>query len=74
MTARVIIKVADNGCGMSEDVLDKIFVPFFSTRKNGTGIGLNLCKQIMQIHKGTISVQSVENEGTAFYLRFRIDI
>lgn len=35
------------------------------------GIGLNLCKQIMQIHKGTISVQSVENEGTAFYLRFQ---
>jgi two-component system, NtrC family, nitrogen regulation sensor histidine kinase NtrY len=68
--ARVIIKVADNGSGMSEAVLDKIFVPFFSTRKNGTGIGLNLCKQIMQIHKGTISVQSVENEGTAFYLRF----
>lgn len=69
--ARVIIKVADNGCGMSEAVLDKIFVPFFSTRKNGTGIGLNLCKQIMQIHKGTISVQSVENEGTAIYLRFQ---
>jgi nitrogen fixation/metabolism regulation signal transduction histidine kinase len=69
--SRVIIKVADNGCGMSEAVLDKIFVPFFSTRKNGTGIGLNLCKQIMQIHKGTISVQSGEKEGTAFYLRFQ---
>jgi two-component system, NtrC family, nitrogen regulation sensor histidine kinase NtrY len=69
--SRVIIKVADNGSGMSEAVLDKIFVPFFSTRKNGTGIGLNLCKQIMQIHKGTISVQSVENSGTAFYLRFQ---
>lgn len=68
--SRVIIKVADNGCGMSEAVIDKIFVPFFSTKKNGTGIGLNLCKQILQIHKGTISVQSVENEGTAFYLRF----
>lgn len=67
---RIIIKVADNGCGMSEAVLDKIFVPFFSTRKNGTGIGLNLCKQIMQIHKGTISVQSIEGEGTAFFLRF----
>jgi signal transduction histidine kinase len=69
--SRVIIKVADNGSGMSETMLDKIFIPFFSTRKNGTGIGLNLCKQIMQIHKGTISVQSVENEGTAFYLRFQ---
>jgi two-component system, NtrC family, nitrogen regulation sensor histidine kinase NtrY len=69
--AKVIIKVADNGCGMSEAVLDKIFVPFFSTRKNGTGIGLNLCKQILQIHKGTIFVKSVENEGTAVFLRFQ---
>jgi two-component system, NtrC family, nitrogen regulation sensor histidine kinase NtrY len=67
---KLIIKMADNGSGMSEDVLDKIFVPFFSTKKNGNGIGLSLCKQIMLVHKGSISVQSKENEGTAFYLRF----
>ena len=67
---KIIIKVADNGSGMAEDVLDKIFVPFFSTKKNGNGIGLSLCKQIMMVHKGSITVQSKENEGTAFYLRF----
>jgi len=67
---KVIIKVADNGTGMSEDVLEQIFIPFFSTKKNGNGIGLSLCKQIMMVHKGTITVQSRVNEGTAFYLRF----
>jgi len=67
---KIIIKVADNGTGMPEDVLDKIFVPFFSTKKNGSGIGLSLCKQIMLVHKGSITVQSKENEGTVVYLRF----
>jgi two-component system nitrogen regulation sensor histidine kinase NtrY len=67
---KIIIKVTDNGSGMTDDVLDKIFVPFFSTKKNGNGIGLSLCKQIMMVHKGSITVQSKENEGTAFYLRF----
>lgn len=68
--SKIIIKLADNGSGMPDDVLDKIFVPFFSTKKNGNGIGLSLCKQIMMVHKGSITVQSKENEGTAFYLRF----
>jgi len=67
---RLVIKLADNGSGMPEDVLDKIFVPFFSTKKTGSGIGLSLCKQIMRVHKGNITVQSKENEGTAFYLQF----
>ncbi|GAO44388.1 sensor histidine kinase [Flavihumibacter petaseus] len=65
-----MIKVADNGSGMSQEVLDKIFVPFFSTKKTGSGIGLSLCKQIMMLHKGSIQVQSVEGEGTAFLLQF----
>lgn len=67
---KVIIKVADNGTGIPEDVLEQIFIPFFSTKKNGNGIGLSLCKQIMMVHKGSITVQSKVNEGTAFYLRF----
>ncbi|ULQ57880.1 HAMP domain-containing histidine kinase [Flavihumibacter rivuli] len=67
---RTVIKVADNGAGMPEEVLDKIFIPFFSTKKSGSGIGLSLCKQIMMLHKGTIQVQSVEGEGTAFSLQF----
>ncbi|MBS1916763.1 MAG: HAMP domain-containing histidine kinase [Bacteroidetes bacterium] len=67
---KVLIKIADNGAGISPEVIDKIFVPFFSTRKTGSGIGLSLCKQIMMLHKGNIQVQSVENEGTAFTLSF----
>lgn len=67
---KISIKVADNGAGMSQEVVDKIFIPFFSTKKTGSGIGLSLCKQIMMLHKGNIQVQSVEGEGTAFQLIF----
>ena len=67
---RPTIKVTDNGSGISDDVMDKIFIPFFSTRKNGNGIGLSLCKQIMMLHHGNIHVQSVVGEGTCFSLLF----
>jgi nitrogen fixation/metabolism regulation signal transduction histidine kinase len=67
---KTVIKVADNGPGMPEELLDKIFIPFFSTKKNGSGIGLSLCKQIMMLHKGNIQVQSLEGQGTAFLLQF----
>ena len=67
---KVILKVADNGSGMSHEILDKIFIPFFSTKKNGSGIGLSLCKQIMMLHKGNLQAQSVEGEGSAFMLQF----
>lgn len=67
---KVLIKVADNGGGISNELIDKIFIPFFSTRKNGSGIGLSLCKQIMMLHKGNIHVQSVEGEGSSFNLLF----
>lgn len=67
---KTVIKVADNGIGMPEEVVDKIFIPFFSTKKTGSGIGLSLSKQIMMLHRGQITVQSVEGEGTAFLLQF----
>jgi signal transduction histidine kinase len=67
---KTVIKVGDNGVGISTELLDKIFVPFFSTRKTGSGIGLSLCKQIMLLHKGNIQVQSIEGEGTIFSLTF----
>jgi signal transduction histidine kinase len=67
---RTIVKVADNGLGMPTELLDKIFIPFFSTRKTGSGIGLSLCKQIMLLHKGNIQVQSAEGLGSAFLLQF----
>jgi two-component system, NtrC family, nitrogen regulation sensor histidine kinase NtrY len=67
---RVVIKVVDNGVGIPKELTDKIFIPFFSTRKTGSGIGLSLCKQIMLLHKGNIQVQSIPGEGTSFHLQF----
>ncbi|MFI5195190.1 MAG: sensor histidine kinase, partial [Chitinophagales bacterium] len=65
---KINIKVADNGCGIPAALMDRIFIPFFSTRKNGSGIGLSLSQQILMLHKGNIQVQSVENEGSVFTL------
>lgn len=67
---KTVIKVTDNGKGIPESLWEKIFIPFFSLRKSGSGIGLSLCKQIMLLHGGNIQVQSVEGEGTAFLLYF----
>jgi signal transduction histidine kinase len=67
---KTTIKVTDNGTGMPAELMDKIFIPFFSTKKSGSGIGLSLCKQIMMLHKGNIHVQSIDGEGTAFLLNF----
>ncbi|WP_022821723.1 sensor histidine kinase [Hymenobacter norwichensis] len=67
---RVIIEVKDNGSGIPVDMLDSIFIPFFTTRPNGSGIGLSLAKQIMQLHQGSIQVHSVAGAGSAFQLWF----
>jgi two-component system nitrogen regulation sensor histidine kinase NtrY len=70
IAGKVTIKVGDNGHGIKPEHLDKIFVPFFSTKKTGSGIGLSLCKQIMVLHKGNIQLQSKEDEGTVVSLIF----
>jgi len=67
---RAVIKVGDNGYGMSPEVMENIFIPFFSTKKTGSGIGLSLCKQILLLHKGNIQVQSAEGVGSSFLLHF----
>jgi two-component system, NtrC family, nitrogen regulation sensor histidine kinase NtrY len=67
---KAFIKIVDNGKGIPSEVLDQIFIPFFSTKKSGSGIGLSLCKQIMLLHKGNIQVQSIEGKGSAFVLMF----
>ncbi|MEP6595600.1 MAG: HAMP domain-containing sensor histidine kinase [Ginsengibacter sp.] len=67
---KVVIKVADNGLGMPSEMIEKIFIPFFSTKKTGSGIGLSLCKQIMMLHKGNIQVYSEEGKGTSMMLHF----
>lgn len=64
------VEVRDNGKGIPQKEFSEIFVPFFSTRKEGSGIGLSLSKQIVSLHGGTIKVRSREGEGTTFYLKF----
>lgn len=64
------LTVTDNGCGVLPEALDKIFVPFFTTKTKGSGIGLSLCKQIVNNHGGSISVSSETNKGTSFVLKF----
>lgn len=67
---RTIIEIVDNGKGIQQDILDKIFMPFFTSKKAGSGIGLSLSRQIMQMHKGTISVRSRLGEGAIFTMIF----
>jgi two-component system nitrogen regulation sensor histidine kinase NtrY len=69
---RPVIQVRDNGVGIPEENLDKVFVPFFSTKAGGSGVGLSLSRQIMQLHNGTISVQSRPGIESVFTLRFRM--
>jgi two-component system nitrogen regulation sensor histidine kinase NtrY len=67
---RVVLQVTDNGPGLLPEVQEKIFIPFFTTKKEGSGIGLSLCRQIMRLHRGTITVHSTPNVKTTFILRF----
>lgn len=67
---RTTIEIADNGLGIKQDLLDKIFMPFFTSKKKGSGIGLSLSRQIMQMHKGSVSVRSKKGEGAIFTMIF----
>ncbi|MCU0369961.1 MAG: ATP-binding protein [Bacteroidales bacterium] len=67
---RIIIDFQDNGTGIMPDIMDKIFMPFFTSKKHGNGIGLSLSRQIMHLHKGSILVRSKPEEGTVFTLVF----
>jgi two-component system nitrogen regulation sensor histidine kinase NtrY len=68
--SQTIIRLRDNGKGIDPEHLEQIFVPFFSTRKEGSGIGLSLSRQIMKLHKGRIEVESEKGTGTCFSLVF----
>lgn len=66
LSNRVEIEVKDNGPGIPNDVMEEIFVPFFTTRENGSGIGLSISKQIVRLHGGNIKVKSIPNQETVF--------
>ncbi len=68
--SRPVISIKDNGNGIDDEALQKIFIPFFTTKKSGSGIGLSLSRQIMRQHQGTLGVKSKIDEGTEFFLRF----
>jgi two-component system, NtrC family, nitrogen regulation sensor histidine kinase NtrY len=66
----VMIEITDNGPGIIKEAISKIFVPFFTTKKTGSGIGLSLSRQILQMHNGSLTVESEPNVRTVFLLRF----
>jgi len=68
---KVLLQVSDNGAGILSEHLDSIFVPFFTTKRNGTGVGLSISRQLMRVNRGGISVRSTPGKGTVFTLRFQ---
>ncbi|WP_222983670.1 sensor histidine kinase [Flagellimonas meishanensis] len=69
-SGKKVIEVSDNGPGIPQEIVEDIFVPFFTTKDKGTGIGLSLSKQIMHLHGGNIAVHSKPFEKTSFVLNF----
>ncbi|NLE03252.1 MAG: PAS domain S-box protein [Crenarchaeota archaeon] len=69
----VVFKFIDNGVGMTQAVLDKIWTPFFTTKAKGMGLGLAICRRIIDAHEGKIFVESKTGEGTTFTIVFPID-
>ncbi|MDW7758679.1 MAG: ATP-binding protein, partial [Desulfuromonadales bacterium] len=68
----VQLKISDTGKGIPQEELDKIFVPFYTTKTQGTGLGLPICKQLLEQHQGTISVESRLGEGTTFTIELPV--
>ena len=68
----LMIRIEDNGVGILEHELDKIFIPFYSTKENGSGIGLSLSRQIMRLHQGSISLHSIPKKETTIILKFQV--
>ena len=64
------IRVTDNGKGISDEIMEQIFVPFFTTRENGSGIGLSVSRQIMRLHGGTLQARSIPGKETVFTMVF----
>jgi len=70
-TNKTILMVSDNGKGIEEKIMNQIFIPFYTTKKNGSGIGLSLSKNIMKKHDGNLLVTSQVGHKTTFSLVFK---
>ncbi|MEM2568059.1 MAG: ATP-binding protein [Candidatus Bathyarchaeia archaeon] len=66
------ISFTDTGVGMSKEVLEKLWMPFFTTKAKGLGFGLPICKRIVEAHNGKITVKSAPNKGTTFTVTFPV--
>jgi signal transduction histidine kinase len=69
---RAFVVIKDNGCGMNEKTLQSLFIPFHTTKEKGTGVGLSVCKKIIEEHLGLITVESTEGIGTMFRIEFPV--
>lgn len=69
---RATIEITDSGCGMSEEMIKNLFTPFYSSKEKGTGVGLCVCKQIIEDYGGSILVKSTIGNGTTFSITFPI--
>jgi len=69
-SGKLIISVTDNGKGIPDEEIDKVFIPFYTTKENGSGIGLSLSRQIMRLHKAGINIHSLEGKQTTVTLNF----
>ena len=65
-----VLTISDNGCGISEENITRLFEPYFTQKRNGVGLGLALTLNIIQAHKASVEVSSVEGEGTTFTITF----
>ena len=63
------ISITDNGMGISDEAIEKVFIPFFTTKEKGSGIGLSLSRQIIRMHGGTIDIKSKIGEGTSITIK-----
>ena len=72
MLLNYILKISDNGCGMSDETLAKLFEPYYTTKANGTGLGMTMVYKIIKEFSGDITVDSKEGEGTSFIIAFPI--
>jgi signal transduction histidine kinase len=67
------LTVRDNGHGMDESVLSRIFEPFFSTKPAGTGVGLSIAREVVRRHRGTMTIESARGSGTSFHVQLPLD-
>jgi nitrogen fixation/metabolism regulation signal transduction histidine kinase len=68
---QIVVSISDNGTGIDPEKIEEIFVPFYTTKPQGSGIGLSLARQVMRMHGGNIRIESKKGEGTRVYLEFQ---